>query len=83
MISKVELDRKEQHKRSYNETKFYEKFKISKSLKSPRFTLVKSIGDKLDNLGIVDDNEIRTILFSLRGGNVPKEFSPEIEGLVH
>ena len=49
-------------------------------MKSPRFTLVKSIGDKLDNLGIVDDNEIRTILFSLRGGNVPKNLGPKDRG---
>jgi len=63
-----------------DETKFYEKFKIENSLKSPRFTLVKSIGDKLDNLGIVDDNEIRTILFSLRGGNVPKNLGPKDRG---
>lgn len=63
-----------------DETRFYEKFNIEKSIKSPRFTLVKSIGDKLDNLGIVDDDEIRTILFSLRGGNVPKNLGAKDRG---
>ena len=63
-----------------DESKFYEKFNIEKSVKSPRFTLVKSIGDKLNNLGIVDDDEIRTILFSLRGGKRPKNLGNKDRG---
>ena len=63
-----------------SEIKFYEKFNIKNSNKTPRFNLVKSIGDKLDHLNIVDDDEIRKLLFSLRGGNVPKNLGPRDRG---
>ena len=54
------------------EKDFYNNYSIENSIKTPRFELVKSIGRQLDELGMYKVDDIRKILFSIRGGRVPK-----------
>lgn len=59
---------------------FYDKFNIENSQKSPRFTLIKSIGEELNRLGITSVDDVQKAIFSIRGGKIPENLGSSNRG---
>ena len=62
------------------EEEFFTKYSLENSKKTPRFELVKRIGNELDRLGKYKVDDVRKTLFSVRGGRVPKNLKPGDRG---